>query len=116
MFFASLRVNEMIGLIPLVETIPKIRAEHAMLLVDAVEERANMTLLTENTPRKLHGMPGVLHVLTSTRRVQRRESRVPARGTDSAPPSSISHVAQAQSGSTMTNATDCMFRFAPLSR
>jgi hypothetical protein len=115
MFFASLRINDMVGLIPLVETIPKIWAKHAMLLVDAVEERANMTLLTESTPSELQGMPGVAHVLTSTRRVQRREPR-PSPGTDSAPPSSISHVAQAQPGSTMTNGIDCMFWFPELSR
>jgi hypothetical protein len=53
MFFASLGVNVMVSFVPAVETVLYERAKHAMLLVDAVEERTNMTVLAEGTPGKL---------------------------------------------------------------
>jgi hypothetical protein len=49
-----------------------------MLLVDTVEERANMTMLAESTPGKLQGVGGALHILTSKQRVQRRAAFYPA--------------------------------------
>ena len=42
MFFALLGVNEMVSLIPLIETIFDESMEHPTLLVDAVKERADM--------------------------------------------------------------------------
>jgi hypothetical protein len=39
-----------------------------VLLVEAVEERTNMTVLTESPVRKLLGLRGGLHILTSTQR------------------------------------------------
>jgi hypothetical protein len=38
----------MVGLIPVGETIPDERAQHTVLLVEAVEERTDMTMPTEN--------------------------------------------------------------------
>jgi hypothetical protein len=38
-----------VSLVALFETILDERAKHAVLLVDAVEERANMTILAEGT-------------------------------------------------------------------
>jgi hypothetical protein len=73
-FFPSLGVNEMVGFVPAVETILDKRKKYAVLLVGTVEERANMP--AESTPGKLRGVPGALHILTSTQRAQRRESHV----------------------------------------
>lgn len=56
MFFPSLGVNEMEGFVSPLETILDERAKHAMLLVDAVEERTNMT--AESAPGKLRGLLG----------------------------------------------------------
>jgi hypothetical protein len=53
MVFASLRVDEMERLIPPVKAIPDERAKHAVLLVDAIEERADVTMLTESRPEKI---------------------------------------------------------------
>jgi len=72
MFFPPLGVNEMICPVTPVETFPYERAKHAVLLVDAVEERANVTLLAEGSPGKLRGVLGALHILTSTQKAQRR--------------------------------------------
>jgi len=71
MFFPSLRVNVMVSFVPLVKPILDERAKHAMLLVDAIEERTNVTMPTENTVGKLHGLGGGLHVLTFTQREAR---------------------------------------------
>jgi hypothetical protein len=43
MFFPQVRVNEMEGFIPSVETIFNKRAKHSVLLVGAIEESTNMT-------------------------------------------------------------------------
>jgi hypothetical protein len=77
------------GLLPPVETILDERPKHAVLLVDAVEERANMMMLAESTPGKRRGMPRARHILTFTWRVQRRESHVLPGETALAPPGSI---------------------------
>jgi hypothetical protein len=68
MFFPSLRVNEMVGSVPSLETILDERAKHAMLLVDAVEERTNMTILAESAPGKLRGLCGGVHILAFTQK------------------------------------------------
>jgi hypothetical protein len=52
MFVSSLWVNEMEGSISQLEAVLDERAEHAVLLVDAVEERANMAILAERAPGK----------------------------------------------------------------
>jgi hypothetical protein len=44
-FFSQLRVNVMVGLSPAIETVLDERAKHAVLLIDAVEESANVTML-----------------------------------------------------------------------
>jgi hypothetical protein len=41
------------GLVSAVETIVDVRAKHAVLLVVAVEERTNVSLLAESAPGKL---------------------------------------------------------------
>jgi hypothetical protein len=68
MFFPALGVNEMKGFLTSVETILDERAEHAMLLVDTVEERTNMAILVESTPGILRRLRGGLHILTFTQR------------------------------------------------
>src|SRR5258707_7633812 len=62
MFFPSLGVNEMEGFIPPVEAIFEERAKHPVLLVDAVEECANVTLPAEIASGELHGMTLVCHI------------------------------------------------------
>jgi hypothetical protein len=56
MFVASRGVNVMDSFVSSVETILHERAEHAVLLVDAVEERADMTTLARCTPGKWRGL------------------------------------------------------------
>jgi hypothetical protein len=51
MIFLSLRVDEVESLIALVEAVLDERVQHAVLLVDAVEERANMTKRGESVRR-----------------------------------------------------------------
>jgi hypothetical protein len=58
----------MVNFVPLVETIRDERAKHALLLVDAVEERTNMTMLAESTRVKLLGLRGGVHILTFTQK------------------------------------------------
>jgi hypothetical protein len=55
MFFPLLGINEMVGLVAPVQTVLDERAKHTVLLVNAVEERANM--LAEGSPGKLQGAP-----------------------------------------------------------
>jgi hypothetical protein len=100
MFFPSLGINEMVGSVPLLETIPDERAKHAMLLVDAVEKRTNMTILAESTPSKLRGLRGGLHILTFTQ----KERSSPAGRL--VLPDSILHVTQVQPGA-LANGTQC---------
>src|SRR6185437_5209118 len=51
----------MVGLSSAVETVLDERAENAVLLVDAVEERANVTVVAGSTPGERRGVPGGLH-------------------------------------------------------
>ena len=44
-----------------VETVLDERAKDPVLFLDAVEERADVTVLTENAPCKLHGMLSGFH-------------------------------------------------------
>jgi hypothetical protein len=53
MFFPAFGVNEMDSLVPPVKAVLHERAKHAVLVVDAVEERANMTSLTEGSLGRL---------------------------------------------------------------
>jgi hypothetical protein len=71
MFVPSIGVNEMEDFVPPVETILDKRAKHAMVLVDAVEERTNMTILIEKTLNKLRGLRGGLHILAFTQKESR---------------------------------------------
>jgi hypothetical protein len=50
------------GFVPPVEAILDERAKHAVLLVDAVEERANVTTPAETTPGKLQRLPVGFHI------------------------------------------------------
>jgi hypothetical protein len=50
------------SLVPLIEAILDERAKHTMLLVHAVEERANVTMLPEGAPVKVHRMVVSCHV------------------------------------------------------
>ena len=74
----------MVSLVPVGETIPYERAQHTVLLVEAVEERTNMTMPTENIAAE----PGLvcrgLHIHTLTKRGPRYAVR-----TGLAPPGSI---------------------------
>src|SRR5579859_693063 len=68
----------MVDLSPTVETVLDERAEDAVLLVDAVEERANVTVVAGSSPGELRGVPGGLH--NSHFHAQSpAQSRVPAR-------------------------------------
>jgi hypothetical protein len=60
----------MVDLVPPVETILDERAKHAVLLVDAVKERAYVTMLADSSSGGLRGVLGAPHILTSTQRVQ----------------------------------------------
>jgi hypothetical protein len=62
------------GFVSLVEAILDERAKHTMLLIDAVEERTNMTMLAEGAPGKRKRMDVGLHISPP-----RRESRVLSR-------------------------------------
>jgi hypothetical protein len=84
MFFLPLRIDVMVGLVPVGETIPDERPQHTVLLVEAVEERTDMTMPTEN----IAADPGLvrrgLHIHTLTKRGPRYGRR-----TGLAPPGSI---------------------------
>jgi hypothetical protein len=51
MLSSPLGVDEMEGFVPLVEAVFDKRAKHTVLLVDAVEERANVAILAESVRR-----------------------------------------------------------------
>jgi hypothetical protein len=51
-----------VSLVALIETIGDERAKHTVLLVDAVEERANMAIL----PGEVRGVSGGIQILTFT--------------------------------------------------
>jgi hypothetical protein len=63
MVFPQLGVDEMESLIPLVEAVFDERAKDPVLLVDAVEESADVTVPAEHTSGKLHGAVGGYHKL-----------------------------------------------------
>jgi hypothetical protein len=50
------------GFVPLVEAILDERVEHTMLLISAIKERANVTMLTESAPGKRQRMVVSCHV------------------------------------------------------
>src|SRR5229473_8685223 len=62
MFSLPLRVHNVEGLVPPVEALFDERAKHSVLLVEAVEESANMTVLAETAPGTLHGTAVRSHV------------------------------------------------------
>jgi hypothetical protein len=64
MFFPPLGVHVMVSLVPVGESIRDKRQEHAMLLVDAVEERTDMTVRPENTPGELGRLCEGFHFIT----------------------------------------------------
>jgi hypothetical protein len=51
-FFPARWVDEMKGLVTLLEAVLDGRAQHTMLFIDAVEEGADVTVLAENAPCK----------------------------------------------------------------
>jgi hypothetical protein len=98
----------MVNFVPLVETIRDERAKHALLLVDAVEERTNMTMLAESTRVKLLELRGGVHIITFTQ----TDRYSPADRLAS--PDSIPHVTQAQPGA-LTNGTQSTSCLLPMS-
>lgn len=56
----------MVSLVALIETILDERAKHAVLFVDAIEERANMTMLAEGILGEVRGASGGIQILTFT--------------------------------------------------
>ena len=67
MFFPPFGIYVMESLVPVGETIRDKRPEYAMLLVDAVEERTDMTVRPQNTSGVLGRLRGGLHVSHLTR-------------------------------------------------
>src|SRR5205823_10003498 len=63
MFSLPLRVHDVEGLVPAVKALFDERARHPVLLVEAVEESANMTMLAETAPGTLHGTAVRTHFL-----------------------------------------------------
>src|SRR5438105_1208111 len=55
-FFELIGVHDVERSLSAVETLFDERAKHPVLFVDAIEEGADVTLSTQNAPRKLHGM------------------------------------------------------------
>src|SRR5438445_5257680 len=72
MVFPQLRVDEMESLIPLVEAVFDERARHPVLLVDAVEESADVAVWAEHASGKPHGAVSGYHVSPPDRRVEGR--------------------------------------------
>src|SRR5712671_2910219 len=62
MVFPQLGVHQVESFVPLLEALFDERAKHPMLLVGAVEESANMTVLTENAPGTSHGIAVRSHI------------------------------------------------------
>ena len=56
----------MVSLVALIETVLDERAKHTVLLVDAVEERANVAVLTQGLPGEVRGVSGGIQILTFT--------------------------------------------------
>src|SRR5579862_5306637 len=88
----------MVGLSPTVETVLDERAKDAVLLVDAVEERANVTVVAGSNPGELRGVPGGLHNSRFHAQSPAQSCVQPGR-TGLPPPGSISYAAQARPGS-----------------
>src|SRR5438270_9855073 len=63
MFSLPLRVHDVEGLVRAVKALFDERAKHPVLLVEAVEESANMTMLAETAPGTLHGTAVRTHFL-----------------------------------------------------
>src|SRR5712691_11485430 len=55
MFFPKLGIDDMERSLPAVDAVLDERAKNPVLLLDAVEESANVTLPPENAPGELHG-------------------------------------------------------------
>jgi hypothetical protein len=69
MVFSPPRVDQVESLIPLVEPVLDERVKHAVLLIDAVEERANVAILAKSVRRYLWRVVAGFHTsITSTRR------------------------------------------------
>ena len=84
MFLPSLRVNEMESFLSQLETVLDEGAKHALLLVNVIEERTNMTTLVESISGERQRLRGGLHILTFA-----GKSRILARrGARSDPPCS----------------------------
>jgi predicted methyltransferase MtxX (methanogen marker protein 4) len=66
MVFPKLWVDEVEGLVTVVETVRDERVEHAVLLVDAVEERADVTMPADGASGNLYGMLVGFHTSPST--------------------------------------------------
>jgi len=66
MLFPFLRIHDVGRLFAPVEAIFEERAKHPVLLVDAVEESANVTLPGEIASGKLHGMIFGFHISPHT--------------------------------------------------
>jgi hypothetical protein len=62
MVFPQLGVHEVESFIPPVESLFDERAKHPVLLVETVEESANMTVLAENAPGTSHGTAVRSHI------------------------------------------------------
>src|SRR5437660_8363016 len=62
MFSLPLRVHDVEGLVPAVKALFDERAKHPVLLVEAVEESANVTVLAETAPGTAHGTAVRSHV------------------------------------------------------
>jgi len=62
MIFPQLGVHDVEGFVPPIEALFDERAKHSVLLVEVVEESANMTVLAERGPGTSHGTAVRRHV------------------------------------------------------
>jgi hypothetical protein len=62
MVFPQLGVHDVEGFIPLLETLFDERTEHPVLLVEIVEESANVPVLAKTVTGALHGTATRCHV------------------------------------------------------
>src|SRR5207253_3994564 len=74
MLFPELGINDVESFFPLLKAIFDERAKHSVLLVDAVEESANVTLPAENAPGKLNRMAVGCHISPQDRKSTRLNS------------------------------------------
>ena len=75
MFVPPLRIDVMVGLVTVGETIPDEGEQHAVLLIEAVEERTDMPVPAKLTLAEPHLIRRGLHVSTSARIGGRRARR-----------------------------------------